>query len=329
MQETSNRHQVWQNYIEQNLGTHDIEYLPPDCSNKQFGRIIQKEKRSIIMDTSQDTGTYDSFLKINQLLREKNLRAPEIYFSDPEKKLMIIEDFGHSSFTTYLSENIEEESNLYNLAVKGLAEIQKIDYALKSFDSHYPILRDGIKLFEEWFIKKWCKVESMPVAVYEQSDRLFQNLEKQNKVLVLRDYHADNLYYFKEQQGLQRLGIIDFQDAVIGHTAYDLVSLLEDARRDVSVNTVKQAYEDFCTFSEIMDIEELKKAYQILGMQRNLRIIGVFIRKMLRDNQIRYKKYIPRVYSYLVNNPLMHEREFYPLLKFINDQMPSILTYGE
>jgi len=143
--------------------------------------------------------------------------------------------------------------------------------------------------------------------------------------LVLRDYHADNLMWLPQRQGLGRVGLLDFQDAVIGHPAYDLVSLLEDARRDV-VPELAQAmierYLDKVTeYNPELDREEFRKAYGILGAQRNTKIIGIFSRLWKRDGKPNYLGLIPRVWGLLEGD--LQQAELALVRDWIDSRVPA------
>jgi len=139
-------------------------------------------------------------------------------------------------------------------------------------------------------------------------------------VLILRDYHAENLLWLPERAGLARVGLLDFQDALEGHRAYDLVSLLQDARRDVS-NRVESAMLERYIAATGQDAESFITAYRLLGAQRNLRILGVFARLCLRDSKPRYLDLIPRVWAYLQRD--LEHPALSPLRPILADALPA------
>jgi aminoglycoside/choline kinase family phosphotransferase len=117
--------------------------------------------------------------------------------------------------------------------------------------------------------------------------------------MVCRHYHADNLMWLAERKAEQAVGLLDFQDALIGCPAYDLVSLLEDARRDVSPSLQKEMIEYYLSKSAIKDVQAFDTAYAVLGAQRNSKIVGIFARLAIRDTKPRYLGYLPRVWKHL------------------------------
>ena len=117
----------------------------------------------------------------------------------------------------------------------------------------------------------------------------------------MRDYHADNLLWLPEREGVKRVGILDFQDAVVGSPAYDMVSFLEDARRDVDADTVNAVIEQYLSATGQQQ-ESFMAAYALLGAQRNCKIIGIFVRLCVRDGKSNYLSYLPRVWGHLMND---------------------------
>ena len=122
------------------------------------------------------------------------------------------------------------------------------------------------------------------------------------QVIVHRDFHIDNLFFLKDRRGIQQCGIIDFQDAVVGPQAYDLVSLLEDARRNVNKRICNQMYTKFVNTLNKNDRQKFKKEYQILATNRHIKVIGIFTRLFIRDRKKEYLKHIPRLWNLLEKN---------------------------
>ena len=129
---------------------------------------------------------------------------------------------------------------------------------------------------------------------------MFDKLSKSSQVLVLRDYHADNLMVLNSARGKNAVGLLDFQDGLIGSRAYDLVSLIEDARRDISDENIKKIFDYFILNSK-NNVEEIILDYEILSLQRNIKILGIFARLANRDKKIHYLNYLPRVEKYVKN----------------------------
>jgi aminoglycoside/choline kinase family phosphotransferase len=145
--------------------------------------------------------------------------------------------------------------------------------------------------------------------------QLFDLISKENQVLVLRDYHADNLMVVKDRNNFAAVGLLDFQDAVIGSKAYDLVSLLEDARRDVNENNRHKLLEYYLNQSSINKASFLQD-YEILSLQRNIKIIGIFARLSIRDKKDVYLNMIPRVVGF-IENRLNFDNEIFSEMKIL------------
>ena len=135
----------------------------------------------------------------------------------------------------------------------------------------------------------------------------------------MRDYHAENLIWLPKRSAIKRVGLLDYQDALAGHPAYDLVSLLEDARRDTSSNLQKNMLDRYISKTEL-DAEEFVTAYNLLGAQRNIKIIGIFSRLSLRDKKSSYVNLIPRVWDHLMNN--LNHKACSQLKQWISQNVP-------
>ncbi len=157
-------------------------------------------------------------------------------------------------------------------------------------------------LFVDWYLP----LKNKKMSINEISHfkhlcfALFDLLDKENQVLVLRDYHADNLMILPNRQGHESVGLLDFQDALIGLKAYDLVSLLEDARRDVDEKNREKLFNYYLKNCK-SDVEKFKQDYAILSLQRNIKIIGIFARLSIRDKKNQYLDLIPRVLGFIKN----------------------------
>jgi aminoglycoside/choline kinase family phosphotransferase len=135
----------------------------------------------------------------------------------------------------------------------------------------------------------------------------------------MRDYHAENLIWLPKRSAIKRVGLLDYQDALAGHPAYDLVSLLEDARRDTSSDLQKNMLNRYISKTEL-DAEEFVTAYNLLGAQRNIKIIGIFSRLSLRDKKSSYVNLIPRVWDHLMNN--LNHKACSHLKQWISQNVP-------
>jgi len=141
-----------------------------------------------------------------------------------------------------------------------------------------------------------------------------------SQVLIQRDYHAENLLWLPDRSGIAQVGLLDFQDAMIGHMAYDLVSVLQDARRDVSLKVEAEMIAHYCAETGT-DEAGFRTSYSVLGLQRNLRILGVFTRLCVRDGKAHYVDFIPRVWGFILRN--MDNPALAPVAQMIHHDLPK------
>ena len=267
----------------------------------------------MVMDAPPEAGEdIRPFVKVAAMLRQCGLSAPETWEADEKTGLLLLEDFGDALFANVCSGHPEMEVELYSAAVDALARLHRSSPAgLKPFDRE-TCVRES-RLFTSWFLPA---ATDRPVSADVEEEflslvaRAFDetcDVSDTDRVIVLRDYHAENIMWLSDRDRERRAGILDFQDAVAGHPAYDLVSLLEDARRDTSESlqeSMKRRYiGSMFGFRETEVPTETTRAfdaaYAVLGAQRNLRILGVFSRLCVRDGKFTYVDLIPRVWGHL------------------------------
>ena len=218
----------------------------------------------------------------------------------------MIEDFGINTYTNSLKKG-ESEYKLYNLATDILLHINKHSKSLEKELPKYTNkkLIDEVLLFLKWY---WPAIYKKPPKkrIINEFIKIWKNLLNKNlktkKVLVHRDFHIDNLFFLKNRQNLKACGLIDFQDAVIGPSSYDLVSFLEDSRRDVDKNIIAKMYRKFVKKLSKKEKENFTKEYEILAANRHLKVIGIFSRLYMRDKKKYYLKHIPRLWRLIEEN---------------------------
>ena len=235
------------------------------------------------------------FLRVARHLDSVGLGAPRVLAEDVEAGLLLLEDFGDDLFASLAKETPELEQELYVAAVNVLIDLHR--HAPPRFA---PVL-DASDLAEmtepAW---SWYANQDGREFVAELRSRLTE-IAGLSEVLALRDYHAENLIWRPAESGLRRVGLLDFQDAFAGHRAYDLVSLLEDARRDVPPLLREEMIAHYIDVTKVDEVS-FRRALALLGAQRNLRIIGIFTRLCLRDGKPGYLRLIPRVWGHLMND---------------------------
>lgn len=279
--------------------------LAGDASARQYLRLQHPQgQRVILMDAPPQTaGSITPFVNIAQWLSDIGLSAPKIYAADSVKGFMLLEDFGDALFAQLAQNDPGQETALYLAATDALLQVQshpapeglhvydpaKMAHFLDPlFTSYAPNLDPGFKSTAAGDIKA-------------EMLQLMQRYTPMSDVVILRDYHAENLIWLPGRGPNQRTGLLDFQDALIGHRTYDLASLLDDARRDVSAQTRTAVIAHFASATNT-PAQEIKRALAVQGAQRNMRILGVFAGLALNHGKPRYIDMMPRVWALLQNN---------------------------
>lgn len=292
--------------------------LAGDASFRRYERILDGNSSYILMDAPPEKEDVRPFIRVAEFLCERGFSAPKIIEQDNKNRFLLLEDLGDKKYSSLLlNATPEEERRLYEYAVQALAALHEIAplHTLEPYDTE-KLMRECL-LLTEWYLPHISgKATSSAVTrEYENLWRsLLQNTPLSKSVTVLRDYHADNLLWLEERKGIKKVGMLDFQDAVIGDPAYDLVSLLEDARRDVSPSLAKKMIDYYLEQRNTFHLlspqageekessafaEQFLTAYAVLGAQRNCKILGIFARLARRDGKQHYLAMLPRVMGYL------------------------------
>lgn len=269
-----------------------IDPVGSDCSLRKYYRVQSASAQPLlVMDSSLEPDAVAPFIKIASIMTAMGLRAPFIFDAEPETGLLLIEDFGSQSLKQAILENPEHTDTFYSKMVDILLHIAKHRNQPSLLPYSDDLLYRELSVFKDWCIpQEHEKIGDELFALFQPH---FDFLSTQPQLLTLRDYHVENLLALPDAS----IGIIDFQDAVLGHPAYDLVSLLQDARIYVSEELENHFIEYFLERSSFHK-EDFLKAYYILGLQRGLKVIGIFNRKHLRDGAELYLQYLPRVMEY-------------------------------
>lgn len=262
-----------------------------DASFRRYFRVVDGGRSAILMDAPPPHEDPRPFIDVARWLGDRGFAAPAIHSVDLACGLVLLEDFGDIRMRETVDAEAGRETALYEAAIDVLVRLHAYDAGpLAAYDR--AVLHREANLLIEWY----CPAVGIEVDVAGFAaawDAVFDAALGGRRVTVLRDYHAENLMLI----GGDALGLLDFQDALAGHPAYDLVSLLQDARRDVdpALETVMlERYKKVTGAGEDFDI-----AYHVLGAQRNAKIIGIFTRLWKRDDKPRYPSLCPRVWRYL------------------------------
>ncbi|GAB5347777.1 aminoglycoside phosphotransferase family protein [Alteriqipengyuania sp. 357] len=274
----------------------EIAPLTGDASFRRYFRLRHDGRSAMLMHAPPPEEPRE-FLHVGRWLLDQQVRAPQILAEDVDAGWVLIEDFGDARMRDWLDDNAQAEDEAYTAAIETLADLhRKPAGPFPPYDEE-TYLRE-VQLFTEWYCPALdldVDAKGFDAAWREVLGPLIDN--QQPGVTVLRDYHAENIMLLSPHRGAREQGVIDFQDALVGHPAYDLVSLLQDARRDVSPELEARM---LARYRECADCAaEFEADYARLGAQRNTKIVGIFARLNARDGKPRYLGMIPRVWEAL------------------------------
>ena len=269
-----------------------IEAIPGDASFRRYFRLRREgDETAMLMHAPPPHEDPQPFLDVGRWLLDQGMRAPAILAEDATRGWVLIEDFGERRMREWVDADPAREKDTYRGAIDALALLHtKPAGPFAPYDM--TVYQREAGLFTEWY----CPAMGLKVdaAAFRAAwdDALAPMIARQQPgVTVLRDYHAENIML--PPDGSQ--GLIDFQDALVGHPAYDLVSLLQDARRDVSPELEREMFAHYCKIAN--PGEAFEADYARLGAQRNAKIVGIFTRLHKRDKKPRYLAMIPRVWE--------------------------------
>ncbi len=275
-------------------GDAEIRPLAGDASFRRYFRVVEHDRTAILMDSPPPHEDPRPFIAIARWLVERGFAAPAILHEDLEHGLVLLQDFGDARMRETADAAPESELRLYEEAVDLLIRLGQHEApALRRYDLAEYQREAG--LLPEWY----CPAVGLTVDAQGYRDAWDQALapvlDGHTPVMVLRDYHAENIMLI--DGAAETLGLLDFQDALAGHPAYDLVSLLQDARRDVAPELETAMLDRYKRITGAGDAFDV--AYHVLGAQRNAKIVGIFTRLWKRDGKPRYPGLCPRVWGYL------------------------------
>ncbi|UZW56808.1 phosphotransferase [Sphingobium sp. JS3065] len=276
--------------------------LAGDASFRRYFRVIDGARRAVLMDAPPPHEDPRPFIAIAEHLTANSFAAPRILARDLEEGLVLIEDFGDLRVKEHVEEAPDAERDVYGRAVDLLAALHRLPAAgVPPYDR--AVYQREAGLLTEWY----CPAIGLPVdepGYIGAWDAVLPIVEQSASpvVTVLRDYHAENIMLIDRVES-HGLGLLDFQDALAGHPAYDLVSLLQDARRDVSPALEAAMIAHYRAIAN--PPADFDAAYAVLGAQRNAKIIGIFTRLWKRDGKPRYLTYLPRMWD-LLERDLAH-----------------------
>ena len=298
-----------------------IEPASSDASFRHYYRVKTSKKSLIAMDAPPDKEDISSFIAIAKKLRQDDIRVPNLYEVNSGLGFILMEDFGSTTYSNAFTET--NYNDLYKNALSTLLTIQK-KCLYKDIPRYTSILLlNEVSLFEKWYLNKHKKII---LNSKEKNDlsRIFNMIIESNvnqqQCFVHRDFHCRNLMLIDGEVGP---GIIDFQDAVNGPIVYDLVSLLKDAyfelKEDFILDMVIRYWEAMINNKLIPKNEfaDFFKSFEWMGVQRHLKVLGIFARLYLRDNKDQYLNNLPLVEKYLIATTQRY-KELFPLRDILN-----------
>lgn len=334
--------------------------FPGDASTRSYRRLVRGDQTAILMDAPAGAeapacppgATPDeraalgynalarlagpnlaAFAGLTEALTMRGFSAPRILAADLPRGFLLLEDLGDSLFARAIPAGADEFT-LYASAIDTLAAIYRSSFSSdlsayggswRIMDYDTPALLAETELFLDWFVERHL---NRRISEAERGDwrriwqQSFEALSTEATGLALRDYHAENLIWLPDRDGPARTGMIDYQDALFVHPAYDLVSLLEDARRDVPAELAAEMKARFIRSAHLSDTDAFDSAYSALGAQRNAKILGIFVRLAVRDQKPKYLDLLPRVARHFLTD--ISHPEVSELAKLIHHLAPEL-----
>ena len=317
-----NRLNNLQSWVQVQLGAGGLRFdaLPGDASLRRYYRVLRKGESWMAMDVPPDTENSDVFVRAAQVLAAAGVQVPDVIAQDTADGFILISDFGDNILLNILDENNAE--HYYPKALATLVTLQCFtpdgdDFTI--FDER--AIRTELQRFEDWFVEKLL---GLPVdaAMHRVLEPVYAQLvacvTTQPQVILHRDYHAGNLMVLADDS----LGVIDFQDALWGPIAYDVVSLLRDSRIAWPAALVEAwlaSYQQLALEKGLLSDDQLRdyqKWFDWTGLQLHIKILGIFARLAKRDNNTTYLQHIPRLIAYIEDVVTRHDEfsEFNTLL---------------
>lgn len=286
-------------------GWGDAERFPlqADASFRRYIRLKKGNESVMLMDAPPPQENIEPFVTVAKHLHKLGFSAPQILQEDRFLGFLLLEDFGDATFTQLLNQGMGE-GVLYEAAIDALIKLHQHPDNAHIFLADYDnaTLIKEAELFLDWYLPELITevdTDALRDSFHQAWQTVLVQLPKLTPCIVLRDFHVDNLMLLSNRVNPKNCGLLDFQDALLGSPAYDVTSLLEDARRDID-DTFRQAMlQRYLAGFRNTNITDFMHSYRILSAQRHMKIVGIFSRLHRRDNKAHYLQHIPRVLAYL------------------------------
>jgi aminoglycoside/choline kinase family phosphotransferase len=292
--------QRWLDSLSESTYT-DLKPASADASFRQYFRVTNTgdDKTYIVMDAPPEKEDCHPFLLVTDLIRGVGVNAPDVISVDIQQGFLLLDDLGDKPYLDYLDE--DSADTLYTDAIDALVKMQTIDGMLAMYDE--PFLQTEMDLFETWYLNRHLGIEldqAQKASLNDVCKLLIQNAIEQPQVFVHRDYHSRNLMITEENNP----GVIDYQDAVIGPITYDLVSLFKDCYIEWPRERVElwlELYLARITPTRLIDKDTLIRWFDLMGVQRHLKVLGIFARLNYRDGKAQYLDDLPLTLKYVLD----------------------------
>jgi N-acetylmuramate 1-kinase len=279
----------------------DLKPASADASFRQYFRVTNNKdnKTYIVMDAPPEKEDCHPFLLVTDLIRGVGVNAPDVISMDIHQGFLLLDDLGSKPYLDYLDENNADK--LYIDAIDALVKMQTIDGMLPAYDEQR--LQTEMDLFETWYLKRHLGIEldqSLQAKLDSVCKVLIENALEQPQVFVHRDYHSRNLMITDENNP----GVIDYQDAVIGPISYDLVSLFKDCYIEWPRERIELWLEQYLariTPAQLIEKDTLIRWFDLMGVQRHLKVLGIFARLNYRDGKTQYLRDLPLTLKYVLD----------------------------
>lgn len=299
-------------------GAHEIP-VSGDWSQRHFFRIDRKGKTAILIQSYPDEDPratpghkLKDFVRISDYLNELGLSAPEIYAQDLPHGLLLVEDFGSKDLSVLVTQNAVVERDMYLLATSALKYLyRKTEFIAIDLPDYYAShIHKGHQRVVDWYMPAMLHKQNADDTVSEYLKiwkQIERGLPQVKRRFLHGDYHPGNLMWLPERQSFRQAGFLDFQQAMMGPAPYDLVNLLEDARREVPINLREECLAFYIDGLQAEERESFLAWYPILATQFHCRVIGQAIRLAVRDNKSRLLSIIPVLRRHIVRD-LAHQQ---------------------
>ena len=295
----SNRYEKLESWLSQNnYDVSSLRVLSGDASFRKYYRVDKDAISYVVMDCPPDKENLDAFIKISDKLQKAKINVPKLFECNEDDGFLVISDLGDNLYSKKLDK--ETVYCLYTDALETIVKMQ-INTDLSGLDNFDNLYDEENKLFTDWFLQHHQKIDlddSLKSDLSNEFDKINSIIKDIPKTFVHRDFHSRNLLVTDTNNP----GVIDYQDAVLGPVTYDLVSLLKDCYITWDDGLIEDMLESFFTrikSNSINSISDFRYWFDITGLQRHIKAIGIFSRLNYRDKKCGYLKDIPRTYAYV------------------------------